>query len=77
MNVITFHRLGGGMPLVIAYFNEFIQEKRQRLASTVLFLWWPLGAAYVVMISWFILPTTGIIIVYKSYFNAILQLLYN
>lgn len=47
------------MPLVITYFNEFIQEKRRRLATTVLFLWWPIGAAYVVMISWFILPSTG------------------
>ncbi|OXA56360.1 synaptic vesicle glycoprotein 2B isoform X2 [Folsomia candida] len=51
--------LGGVMPLVITYFNEFIQEKRRRLATTVLFLWWPIGAAYVVMISWFILPSTG------------------
>jgi len=47
------------MPLVVNYFGEFIQEKRRRLVITILFLWWPLGAAYVVMISWFILPSTG------------------
>jgi hypothetical protein len=56
---LLLNRLGGCMPLVVTYFSEFIQEKRRRLAITILFLWWPLGAAYVVMISWFILPSTG------------------
>ncbi|CAL8143261.1 unnamed protein product [Orchesella dallaii] len=51
--------VGGCMPLVVTYFSEFIQEKRQRVAIAVLFLFWPLGAAYVIMISWFILPSTG------------------
>lgn len=47
------------MPLVVTYFSEFIQEKRRRIAIAILFLFWPLGAAYVIMISWFILPSTG------------------
>lgn len=59
MMMLFSFSLGGCMPLVVTYFSEFIQEKRRRIAITILFLFWPVGAAYVIMISWFILPSTG------------------
>jgi len=59
MLTFPFSRVGGCMQLVVTYFSEFIQEKRKRVEIAVLFLFWPLGAAYVIMISWFIIPSTG------------------
>lgn len=60
------------MPLVVTYFAEFIQEKKRRIAIALLFLFWPLGAAYVIMISWFILPSTG-----KSHNLTLITILIN
>ena len=59
------------MPLVVPYFGEFIPIKRRRLATTLLFVCWPLGAAYVILIAWFILPSTGKI--YQHFYCALLM----
>ncbi|CAG7727085.1 unnamed protein product [Allacma fusca] len=51
--------LGGCLPLAVTYFAEFIQEKRRRLAISLLFLFWPVGAGLTLLSTWFILPENG------------------
>lgn len=53
------YRLGGSLPILIAYFSEFIPRSRRVKYLSALLACWAFGGIYVALMAWAILPKTG------------------
>jgi len=52
-------RLGGSLPILIAYFSEFIPRPQRVKFLCALLACWAFGGIYVALMAWAILPKTG------------------
>merc|ERR1712071_347730 len=52
-------RLGGSLPILIAYFSEFIPRASRVRFICALLACWAFGGIYVPIMAWTILPKTG------------------
>ena len=53
------HRLGGSLPILIAYYSEFIPRPQRVKFLSALMACWASGGIYVALMAWAILPKTG------------------
>ncbi|KDR10619.1 synaptic vesicle glycoprotein 2B-like [Zootermopsis nevadensis] len=69
--------VGGSLPIVFAYYSEFLCKADRSKYLSRLVVFWPLGGVLVALTAWAILPRTGIGVVIdnKEHFSAWHQLL--
>ena len=54
-----YYSIGGGIPIVFAYFCEFVTcSERGRYLSWLL-VWWAIGGVFTALMAWLIIPHTG------------------
>lgn len=51
--------LGGSLPILIAYYSEFIPRPQRVRYLCALLACWAFGGIYVALMAWAILPKTG------------------
>lgn len=56
-------RLGGSLPILIAYYSEFIPRPSRVKFLCALMTTWAFGGIYVALMAWAILPKTGLQVV--------------
>lgn len=59
MEYYYLQRLGGSLPILIAYFSEFIPRLQRVKYLSALLACWAFGGIYVALMAWAILPKTG------------------
>ncbi|EFX65790.1 hypothetical protein DAPPUDRAFT_65198 [Daphnia pulex] len=64
--------LGGSLPILIAYFSEFIPRPQRVKFLCALLACWAFGGIYVALMAWAILPKTGVMVVLdgQEHFSA-------
>ncbi|KAI9559572.1 hypothetical protein GHT06_013577 [Daphnia sinensis] len=64
--------LGGSLPILIAYFSEFIPRPQRVKFLSGLLACWAFGGIYVALMAWAILPKTGVMVVLdgQEHFSA-------
>lgn len=65
-------RLGGSLPILIAYYSEFIPRPSRVKFLCALMACWAIGGIYVALMAWAILPKTGLMVVLdgQEHFSA-------
>lgn len=59
LQLMNLNRLGGSLPILIAYFSEFIPRASRVKFLCALLACWAFGGIYVPIMAWCILPNTG------------------
>ncbi|KAA0187251.1 hypothetical protein HAZT_HAZT006661 [Hyalella azteca] len=55
--------IGGGIPIVFAYFCEFVSKNKRGRYLSWLLTWWAVGGVFTALMAWCIIPRTGISVV--------------
>ncbi|XP_049807229.1 synaptic vesicle glycoprotein 2B-like [Schistocerca nitens] len=64
--------IGGAMPIVFAYYSEFLPKSDRGKCLSWLLIFWALGGIFVALIAWMKMPRTGVDVVMenKEHFSA-------
>ncbi|CAG0893512.1 unnamed protein product [Darwinula stevensoni] len=55
--------IGGSLPIVFAYFSEFLTRKDRGRHMSWLLMAWAIGGVFVALMAWAIIPKTGVMVV--------------
>ncbi|CAG0922051.1 unnamed protein product [Notodromas monacha] len=57
--ILTCDRIGGSLPVVFAYFSEFMSRRSRGKHLSWLLMAWAIGGVFVALMAWTIIPRTG------------------
>ena len=56
---IIYFSIGGGIPIVFAYYCEFVTRAERGRYLSYLLVFWAIGGVFCALMAWAIIPRTG------------------